>query len=61
MTDLLTSVRCQVCGQTAAVGWRWAEDPPSLRAVQHVCPTGCRLTPEQLADRFPEMHDRRPS
>jgi hypothetical protein len=60
MTDLMTSARCPVCGETAAGGWHWAEDPPSARAVDHVCPSGCLLTTEQLADRFPEMHDRRP-
>jgi hypothetical protein len=59
MSDLMTSARCPLCGELAAVGWTWMEDPPSARAVEYLCPHGCRLTTDELADRFPEMHDRR--
>src|SRR4051812_4920839 len=58
MNDLVTTVRCPRCNGPAAVGWSWSEDPPGARAVEFVCPSGCRLTPGELADRFPEMHGR---
>ena len=56
MNDLVTTARCPRCGDVAAVGWTWWEDPPGARAVEYVCPRSCHLTAEELTVQFPEMH-----